>query len=160
MTWATLINEVTPVLLGFDDTAADVPRAPGKWSAKELIGHLIDSAANNHQRLVRGQFSLELGIVDYEQDDWVRVQAYSGESWRDLVLLWQGYNRHLAHVVEVMPAEVRYRVWERSPWWQVAPEGTVCTLDFLISRYDIHLRHHLNQVYDALGVGDRGSLGG
>ncbi len=151
MTIQDIVEQVTPVLLTYTDEAADVPRAPGKWSAKELIGHLIDSAANNHQRLVRGSFSDELGIVDYEQDDWVRVQAYHRESWRDLVLLWQGYNRHLAHVIAVMPPEVRYRVWERSTWWQVLPEDAVCTLDYLVNRYEVHLRHHLGQVFEALG---------
>lgn len=147
-----IVNQVAPLLLTYTDSQADIPRAPGKWSAKEIIGHLIDSAANNHQRLVRGQFSDELGIEDYEQDDWVRVQGYSASSWPELVVLWHAYNRHLAHVIARMPADVRHRVWPTSHWWRVVPPEAERSLDFLVTRYEVHLRHHLGQVYEALGI--------
>ena len=147
-----IVDQVAPLLLTFTDAQADVPRAPGKWSAKELIGHLVDSAANNHQRLVRGQFSDELGIEDYEQDDWVRVQAYSEVPWSEVIALWHAYNRHLGHVIAHMSPAARMRVWPRSHWWRVVPADAECSLDFLIDRYMLHLRHHLGQVYEALGV--------
>src|SRR4030095_11660433 len=65
-----------------------------KWSAKQIIGHLIDSASNNHQRFVRAQFTNDLVCSGYAQDDWVATQKYNDESWPDLVQLWAGYNMH------------------------------------------------------------------
>ena len=49
------VRELPAVLVRFTDAeAAGVP-APGRWAKKEVVGHLIDSAANNHQRFVRAQ---------------------------------------------------------------------------------------------------------
>ena len=81
------------------------PRAPGKWSPKQVIGHLIDSASNNHQRFVRGQQGAELLTPTYAQDHWVDCQGYVERPWRDLTGLWHAYNRHLAHVIERIPAD-------------------------------------------------------
>lgn len=68
-----------------------------KWSKKELLGHLIDSAANNHQRFVRAQF--EVPVIYYNQDLWVSLQNYQNESTQLLIKLWEAYNRHLAHII-------------------------------------------------------------
>src|SRR4051812_1604531 len=70
-------------------------RAEGKWSAKEIVGHLIDSAANNHQRFVRGQFSENLIFPGYDQNQWIQAQQYQRESWPLLIELWRLYNLHL-----------------------------------------------------------------
>ena len=66
----------------------------GSWTKKEILGHLIDSAAINHQRFVRAQFTDDLVFDGYVQDDWVKVQDYQNRDWRELVELWHGYNRH------------------------------------------------------------------
>ena len=63
--------------------------APGKWSAKEIIGHLVDSAANNHQRFVRAQLQDDLVFAGYEQDAWVAAQRYGDAPWVELVVLWR-----------------------------------------------------------------------
>jgi hypothetical protein len=76
------------------DTAARAPYAPGKWSTKEVVGHLIDSAANNHQRFVRAQWTDDLLCPTYAQDEWVRTQRYQEAPWPDLVELFRTYNRH------------------------------------------------------------------
>ncbi len=70
------------------------PLADGKWSRKEVIGHLIDSAANNHARFVRAQLDNNLVFPGYEQEKWVAIQRYNEEPWRQLVALWQHYNLH------------------------------------------------------------------
>jgi hypothetical protein len=51
--------------------------APDRWSKKEILGHLIDSAANNHQRFVRAQGTPRLEFPGYEQEFWVATQAYA-----------------------------------------------------------------------------------
>src|SRR5262245_42608651 len=73
--------------------------APDRWTIKEVIGHLIDSAANNHQRFVRAQFTKELVFPKYEQNEWVGSQHYNDVDWDELVELWRRYNLHLAHVI-------------------------------------------------------------
>src|SRR5689334_3349251 len=76
-----------------EQTASQRP-APGKWSAKETIGHLIDSAANNHQRFVRMQMQKHLELEGYDGDEWVRLERYTDRPWLDVVNLWECYNRH------------------------------------------------------------------
>jgi hypothetical protein len=101
-----LLKTVPKRLVDLADDAVSHKPAPNRWSKKEILGHLIDSAANNHQRFVRAQSTPHLEFPGYEQEFWVATQAYATESWPDLVNLWLLLNRHLLHVVKAMPAEV------------------------------------------------------
>ena len=113
--------------------------SPEKWSKKQVLGHLIDSAANNHQRFVRAQLGQELAFPGYEQEGWVAVQRYQDESWDALVALWQHYNRHLLHVMEHVPsAQLSRRC--------VIGDSDAVTLEFLMKDYVVHLKHHLEQI--------------
>jgi DinB family protein len=104
----TLIETATPSLHAISDETSSQRPAPGKWSPREIIGHLIDSASNNHQRFVRAQLQDDLVFPGYEQDAWVAVQRYQQAPWRELVELWAGFNRHIARVMEKAP-EMRRR---------------------------------------------------
>lgn len=112
--------------------------APTKWSKKEIIGHLIDSAANNHQRFVRLQLSDQLSLPGYEQDGWVSVQHYQNESWEQLVQLWRSYNLHLAHVMADVPED------KLENTCAIGGDAPV-TLGFIMTDYVRHLKHHLRQ---------------
>src|SRR5436305_7352967 len=79
--------------------------APGRWSKKEILGHLIDSASNNHQRFVRAQLDGALTFPGYEQEGWARCQGYAAADWSLLVELWAAYNRHLAEMIARIPAD-------------------------------------------------------
>ncbi len=113
--------------------------AADKWSRKEILGHLVDSASNNHQRFVRAQLEEELHFPPYEQEGWVTVQRYLEEPWETIVQLWQAYNRHLLHVMAAVP-ESRYRhrchSGDREP----------ATLRDHMVDYVRHLDHHLAQI--------------
>ena len=113
--------------------------SPEKWSKKELIGHLIDSAATNHQRFVRAQF--ETPVIYYEQDNWVSLQHYQSEEIETIINLWEAYNRHLAHVINHIPT---LKLSELS----IGKDGKAYTLEFLIQDYLTHLEYHLNQILD------------
>ena len=80
---------------------------PKAWSTKEVIGHLIDSAANNHQRFVRAAQNQASTFPPYDQEAWVAVQRYNDVSWEDLLDLWQSYNRHLCWVIACIPPDAK-----------------------------------------------------
>src|SRR5690349_14712778 len=77
----------------------------GEWSRKQILGHLIDSAANNHQRFVRAQFTDDLAFPGYDGDQWVDAQKYTDTAWPDLIELWRAYNLHLVRIVSLIPDE-------------------------------------------------------
>lgn len=129
---------------------SQIPRAAGKWSPREIIGHLIDSASNNHQRFVRAQFTDDLVFAGYEQEGWVRVQNYQGEQWADLVQLWKLYNQHLLHLVSRVPEETRMKLRYKHNLHQLASESLSesepVTLDWFIRDYLDHMKKHLKQI--------------
>jgi hypothetical protein len=138
------LENARPRLVAISEDAAEMRPGPNQWSKKEVLGHLIDSAANNHQRFVRLQNEDGLVLPSYQQNEWVRVQNYVGRDWQELVELWLAYNRHLAHVIRHSDATASRHVWK-------APGGEY-DLEFLIEDYLRHLRHHLAQILDASAV--------
>ena len=94
------IEAARPRLLSISDDEASARIRPDHWSNKEILGHLIDSASNNHQRFVRAQQTNPLTFPRYEQNHWVSAQGYASASWPALIELWYYYNLHLAHVME------------------------------------------------------------
>ena len=137
---ARILGSVPPRLCNISDSAAALRPAPGRWSKKEILGHLIDSAGNNHQRFVRAQFVPSLEFPGYEQEAWVAAQSYATEPWPDLVNLWLLLNRHLVHIVEAMPeASFAHQC--------VIGANAPVTLSFLVTDYLRHLEHHLDQIF-------------
>ena len=129
---------------------SQLPRAVGKWSPKEIIGHLIDSASNNHQRFVRAQFTDDLVFSGYEQEGWVRVQNYQGEEWTELVQLWRSYNQHILHLISRVPEETRMKLRYKHNLHQLASESLSeaepVTLDWFMRDYVDHMKKHLKQI--------------
>ncbi len=145
-----LVEANTPRLFARSDATSASRPAPGKWSPRETVGHLIDSASNNHQRFVRIRFQDSLVFPAYDQEAWVKVQRYQDVSWEELVTLWRSLNLHLARVMEATPNEIRMRprpvhnLHELA--WKTVPAGEPTTLEYFMDDYVDHLQHHLRQL--------------
>lgn len=147
-----IVDRATPALTALEDSSALAP-APGKWSPREVIGHLIDSASNNHQRFVRARWQDDLVFSGYAQDAWVTAQRYQEAPWGELLTLWGSFNRHLARVMAATPAAVLTKPHTRHNLHEVAfhavPAGEPATLDYFMRDYVEHLEHHLRQILGA-----------
>lgn len=143
------------------DGESDTRRpAPRKWSPREIIGHLIDSASVNHERFVRAQLKQDLVFPTYEQDLWVARQGYHEQNWNSLLARWAAFNEQVASTVEHIADRdmTRPRVdhnLHMIAWRTVSPTSPA-TLEYFITDYVGHLRHHLAQVSAIAGLDTRG----
>jgi hypothetical protein len=134
-----LVEDASQKLKVIDDqTAARRPSA-GEWSKKEIIGHLIDSAANNHQRFVRAQQEKALSLPGYDQERWVALQGHQENDWHLLIELWRAYNLHLAHLIRRIDPQAL-----ATPC--TIGSGVPVTLEFIVQDYLRHLRGHFAQL--------------
>jgi hypothetical protein len=138
--YESLIKGALPRLRSIADQESAVRPAPDKWSKKEILGHLIDSASNNHQRFVRAQLSGEIRLPGYDQEAWARTQSYQTETWENLVELWNSYNLHLLHTASTMPEDKLSSLC-------FIGENEPVTLEYLVVDYIRHLKHHLQQIF-------------
>lgn len=111
----------------------------GAWSAKEELGHLIDSAANNHQRIVRAQLKDNLPLPDYDGERWVEVHGYHNREWTELIALWRAGNSQLLAAAKSVPEEA----WSHT---LTIGDSQPMTLAFVIDDYITHMTHHLEHI--------------
>ncbi len=119
--------------------------AASNWSPKEELGHLLDSAANNHQRIVRAQFEDKLALPGYEQNRWVAVHGYQRREWKELVEIWEALNRQLLAAAEAVPESA----WSHT---LTVAGSEAMTLQFVFEDYLAHMMHHLRHI--GIEVGD------
>ena len=137
----SIVTTVEPQLAGMADDDVRVKPAADEWSKKEILGHLIDSAANNHQRFVRAAIDDAATFPTYDQNKWVGMQRCNDRPWRSLVALWSAYNFHLCHIIECIPeaaASAPCNIGQDEP----------ARLDFVVQDYLRHLRLHLTDILD------------
>lgn len=145
-----LLESYAKLLIVNDGEASSKP--DGKWSKKEILGHLVDSASNNHQRFVRAQFKDNLVFPGYAQDEWVKAQNYQLVNWISLVELWKGFNILLAHIIYEIPDDIL--IMQRTEHnlneiaYEIIGKDKPVTLEYFIKDYYLHLRHHLDQVFE------------
>jgi hypothetical protein len=136
--------------------APDLARArpaPGKWSRQEELGHLVDSASNNHQRLVRAQLEESPAMPGYDGDAWVALHGYQSRDWSEIIDLWLLLNRQLLAAARAAPDAA----WSRT---LTVGGGAPMTLAFLIDDYVRHLAHHLRHIDPGILPGSHDPRGG
>ena len=137
------IDMVPSKFLSYPEEELERKPAPDKWSKKEILGHLIDSAANNHQRFVRAQFEKEpLVLVPYEQNEWNQVQKYNEVDTKFLVEFWRMYNLRILWIINNFP-EAKLNLKCKS----IDEREMAETVFLLIKDYVDHMDHHLGQIF-------------
>ena len=120
---------------------------PGKWSKKEILGHLIDSAINNLKRFTEIQFLPQpYTVISYRQNELVMVNDYQNLPLEHLLDLWQSLNRQIVFVVKAIPADkLNYHV---DPQYE---SGEMKSFGWIICDYAAHMAHHFRQIYPEQG---------
>lgn len=145
-----ILNHAVPQLLALSPEKMQAKPVPEKWSQKEIIGHMVDSAYNNHQRFIRAEGRGNLVFNGYDQVEWVKRNAYQQRNWAEIVKLWESTNRHLATLLASLdPGFIQqqttdhnfHRICMNRP-----QEGEVTSLAYLIWDYIFHLEHHVKQL--------------
>lgn len=139
----TKVARWRPKLLALSDETIRHKPTLDRWSIAEVVGHLVDSACNNHQRFVRAQETETLEFPKYDQNSWVAAGHYHDSEWQTLVTLWSSYNQQIAHVIRHIPAS------QLATPCTITPYET-CTLQFLVEDYVTHLQHHLDKISERL----------
>lgn len=138
------INTVPSKFLKYPEGELRRKPAPDKWSKKELLGHLIDSATNNHQRFIKAQFQKEPFILEpYEQEEWNRIQKYNEIDTKFLVEFWRMYNLHIVQLISNFPEE-KLKIKCKSTDERETAENIL----LLIIDYADHMDHHLRQIFN------------
>ncbi|WP_428071526.1 DinB family protein [Chryseobacterium gambrini] len=143
MDYQILKNIVEEQLLKFEEINEEnwaYKISPEKWSKKEILGHLCDSALSNIRRFVITQYKENENIV-YDQDFWVKAQNYQNIPTSDIISLWKILNLQIVHVVENIPDEDLQRTCDMTK-----TEPQIFTLEFIINDYISHLQHHLKAI--------------
>jgi hypothetical protein len=134
----SIINQYLEGLRGVSEDKLSFKPGPGKWSKKEIIGHLIDSAQNNIRRFIVAQYE-DIPYIVYDQDKWVAISDYQQYDTSRLILLWELINRHIVMILDNTPTDISQRNCQTQD---------LHTIEWLARDYIKHLLHHLHQVLE------------
>lgn len=137
------VNQSRDMLLSLGEAIVRHKPSADRWSIIEVVGHLVDSACNNHQRFIRAQESESLTFPKYDQNAWVTNNGYESADWESLVELWHHYNLQLARVIRKIPPE-------QLETKCFIGDNEACTLEWLAQDYLDHLRHHIRKIEERL----------
>lgn len=129
-----IVDGFDALLQSTDSSLAHVRVASDAWTLTEIVGHLVDSAANNHQRIARLISGNLEQFPPYEAEIFVTVQQYDGCDFAEMTKFWRQYNWMLMHIMRAIPATALENLWQR-------PDGAK-SLRTLIEGYFEHIQMH------------------
>ena len=135
------INTWEQKLIELPDEILSNHRNQQNRTIKQILGHLVDSAANNHQRMIRLQYHQQLEFPDYQQDNdlWIAIQDYQHADWNTTVQLWKYFNLHMIHVIDSVDEDKLCNTWQNF-------ENVIVSLQQMIEGYLSHLELHFNEI--------------
>lgn len=152
MEFLVITNGIVDVIASWELKLTNLPietitqkRNNQNRTIKQIVGHLIDSASNNHQRMVRLQYNTKLTFPDYRQDNdlWIALQDFQTEDWNNLIQLWKYFNLHMVQVIKSVDRSKLANYWHDF-------EGTKVTLQEMIEGYLSHINLHLNEIQELI----------
>lgn len=149
---AHVIDHATPSLLAISEKDFSTKPSPERWSKKEILGHLIDSAYNNHQRFIRAEGRTNLIFDGYDQVAWVKRNAYQERVASNIIQCWKVANQHLATMIGQINTEVLQQKSNEHNFHQIGMRPVAASepvsLAYMIEDYIFHAEHHLSQIID------------
>lgn len=133
-----LIKMIPDLLNQIDENEFCLKPFPDKWSKKEILGHLIDSAANNHQRFIRAQYE-DTPTIAYNQNQWNKLNHYIEMDSKQIIAFWTFYNKHLLEIMKRIPNENLQKECRST-------DKKIYTIELLMNDYVEHLEYHLHQI--------------
>lgn len=134
-----LLDHVPARLENIPSSQFEAKPSPSQWSPREELGHLLDSAANNHQRIVRALLEDKPAMPGYDGDRWVALHRYPQRDWHELIELWKALNRQLLAAAKAAPDSARSRTC-------TIADSEPVTLEFVFQDYLEHMMHHLEHI--------------
>lgn len=135
-----LITNAYAKLQQIDESVAGAKPMPGKWSKKEILGHLCDSCINNYYRFMHLQHSVDTFVLtQYRQDEWVSIRDYQADTWSNILNQWYALHQALLIILENSLARNAHK--------PVIIDGVTHDYQFLADDYFVHLQHHLDQIF-------------
>ncbi len=123
-----------------------------KWSKKEILGHLVDSAVNNYQRVMLSQLKDDLIFGGYDQVNWVRHNDYQSRNVAEILKIWESLNTHISRLIATVPKTAMLRKTVHHSFdtisMRTVPKGTESNLSYMIWDYIFHVEHHLAQIIE------------
>lgn len=160
MDFSNITNGISKVIETWEPKLISLPvdtitqkRNKQNRTIKQILGHLIDSASNNHQRMIRLQYNSDLVFPDYRQDNdlWIALQDFQNEDWNNLIQLWKYFNLHMIQVIKSVDRSKIDNYWHDF-------EGTKVTLQEMIDGYLWHIDLHFNEIQELIDKYKRESL--
>jgi hypothetical protein len=149
---ADRIAEIAESLFELEDKDMAIPRKEDAWSRKQVLGHLIDSASVNHQRIIEAQITGSIVFEGYKHEQWVDLQNYQSADWEELITLWCSLNMHICEIITKIPLDILNALhdthsYDRTAYREI-PADKPSTLGYLIEDYFAHMEYHLHQIQD------------
>jgi hypothetical protein len=132
--YSNIVEDLFKKMSSVNEDTASIRLSIDKWSLKEMIGHLVDSASNNHQRFIRLQENAEISIPQYAPEFWIKAADYLQYPWSEIVTLWHSYNKLILHIIKNVDTGCLNNIWKKY--------GQDLTLGFIIEDYYRHLIWH------------------
>jgi len=145
-----ILEKYKPILISFNSAEMSHKPLVHKWSKKEILGHLIDSAYNNHQRFLKAEKKHNLIFEGYDQNEWVANNNYQNRDVKEIISLFISSNQHIAHLISQLKEEDLIANTSDHNFDKICmnlvEKGKPTSLAYLIEDYIFHLQHHLGQV--------------